>query len=96
MRSHYLFSSSRPSAALALAPAPPLRTRLAGDNGEGEDGGSGAGKEGDGEVEGEGDQLGQIFLTNRPAEGLDPGQLDPLEDHPRRPRRPGRRRADPL
>ena len=73
MCSHFLFSSSCPSAALVLAPASPLRTRLAGDNGEGEDGGSGAGKEGDGEVEGEGDQPGRIFLADRPAEGLDLG-----------------------
>ena len=70
--------------------------RLVGDNGEGEDSGSGAGKEGDGEVKGEGDEPGRIFLADWPAEGLDPGRLDPLEDLPRRPQRPGRGRADPL
>ena len=59
---HYLFSSSRLSAALALAPAPPHHTRLVSDNGEGEDSGSGAGKEGDGEVKGEGDEPGGSSL----------------------------------
>jgi len=86
VRSHFLSSSSGFFVALVLAPAPPLRTCLAGDDGEGEDGGSGAGKEGDGKGEGEGDQSGWIFLMSRPAEGLDPGRLDPLADPPRRPR----------
>ena len=70
--------------------------RLVGDNGEVVDSGSGAGKEGDGKVEGEGDEPGRIFLEDWPAEGLDLGRLDPLEDLPRRPRRSGRGRADPL
>ena len=83
MRSHFLSFSSGFFVALILAPAPPLRTCLAGDDGEGEDDSSGAGEEGDGKGEGEGDQSGWIFLANRPAEGLDPGRLDPLDDHPR-------------
>ena len=57
---------------LAIAPALPLHTRLASDDGEGEYGGSGAGEEGDGKGEGEGDQSGWIFLASWPAEGLDP------------------------
>ena len=59
----------------------PPRARLAGDDGEREDGGPGAGEEGDDEGKGKGDQSGWgIFIEGRPAAGLDPGRLDPLDD----------------
>ena len=84
MRSHFLPSSLDLSAAFASISAPLLRARLAGDDSEGEDSGPGAGEESDGEGEGKGDQSGRIFIEGRPAAGLDPGRLDPLDDSSRR------------
>ena len=79
MRSHFLLSSPGSSASFASISVPLPRARPAGDDGEREDGGPGAGEEGDGEGEGEGDQSRRIFIEGRPAAGLDPGRLDPLE-----------------
>ena len=80
MRSHFLLSSPDLSVAFASASAPLLRARLAGDDGEREDGGPGAGEESDNEGEGKGDQSEWIFIEDRPAAGLDPGRLDPLDN----------------
>ena len=60
-----------------------LRAHLAGDDGEREDGGPGAGEESNGEGEGKDDQSGRIFIEGRPAAGLDPGRLDPLDNQSR-------------
>ena len=68
------------SAAFASASVPLLRACFAGDDGEGEDGGPGAGEESDGEGEGEGNQSEWLFIEDRPAAGLDPGRLDPLDN----------------
>ena len=80
MRSHFLLSSSDLSAAFTSVSAPLLCACLAGDDGEREDGGPGAGEESDGEGEGEGNQSEWLFIEGRPAAGLDPGRLDPLDN----------------
>ena len=80
MRPHPPLSSLDSSVAFASASAPLLHARLTSDDGEREDGGPGVGEESDGESEGKGDQSERIFIEGRPAAGLDPGRLDPLDD----------------
>ena len=80
MRLHSPLSSPDISVVLASALAPLLRACSTGDNGDGEDSSFGAGEEGDDEGEGKGDQSVRIFVKDRPAAGLDPGRLDPLND----------------
>ena len=75
----FLLPSTSPPCSLLLS-SPNPRSNLICYHGKREDGGAGARKEGNREVEGQADQPGRILVEIRPAAGLDPGRLDPLDD----------------